>query len=85
MRRRTLIVLAVATAVGSTLLAASVPVALRPHAEGFGEVSMGLAAGAGAPLAGLLVALGGFAALSLAGMIVAATVMLVLAFARRAA
>ena len=57
---------------GSTLLAASVPPALRPRAEGLGEVSMGLAAGAGAPMAGAIVALGGFAALSAAGAIVAA-------------
>jgi MFS family permease len=73
---------------GSTLLADSVPAALRPHVEGVGEVCMGLAAGAGAPIAGLIVALGGFAALSLAGTVVAATAMtamLALALARRAA
>ena len=70
---------------GSALLAASVPAKLRPHAEGLGEVSMGLAAGAGAPIAGLIVALGGFAALSLAGAVVAAAAVLALTFAGRTA
>jgi hypothetical protein len=46
---------------------------------------MGLAAGTGAPIAGLVVALGGFAALSLAGTVVAATALITLAFTRRAA
>ena len=50
---------------GSALLAASVPAATRPRAEGYGEVAMGLAAGAGAPAAGLLLALGGFTPLCL--------------------
>jgi len=67
---------------GSALLSASVPAALRPRVEGIGEVSMGLAAGAGAPVAGVVVAFGGFAALSLAGALVAATGVLALAFAR---
>jgi MFS family permease len=52
---------------GSTMLAASVPAALRPRTEGIGEVAMGLAAGAGAPAAGLIVAFGDFTALALAG------------------
>jgi MFS family permease len=52
---------------GSTMLAASVPALLRPHAEGIGEIAMGLAAGAGAPVAGLIVAFGDFTALSVAG------------------
>jgi MFS family permease len=52
---------------GSTMLAASVPAALRPQTEGIGEVAMGLAAGAGAPIAGLVVALGDMTALSIAG------------------
>jgi MFS family permease len=52
---------------GSTMLAASVPAALRPQTEGIGEVAMGLAAGAGAPVAGLIVAFGDFTALSIAG------------------
>jgi hypothetical protein len=77
LRRRTLALLALATAIGSAglaaggtagaLLAASVPTKLRPHVEGLGEVFLGLAAGAGAPVAGLVVAFGGFAALTLAG------------------
>jgi MFS family permease len=51
----------------STMLAASVPPALRPQTEGIGEVAMGLAAGAGAPVAGLIVAFGEFTTLSIAG------------------
>jgi MFS family permease len=51
---------------GSTMLAASVPAELRPQTEGIGEVAMGLAAGAGAPVAGLIVAFGDFTTLSLA-------------------
>lgn len=41
---------------GSTLLASAVPQALRPHAEGLGEVVMGLAAAVAAPVAGLIAA-----------------------------
>jgi len=67
LRHRTLALLALSTAIGSAGLAASVPTRLRPHVEGLGEVSLGLAAGAGALIAGLVLALGGFAALSLAG------------------
>ena len=52
---------------------------MRPHVEGLGEVAMGLAAGAGAPIVGLTVALGGFAALSMAGTVA------ILAPARRVA
>lgn len=57
---------------GSVLLAASVSDALRPQVEGIGEGAMGLAAGLGAPLAGLLSLLGGFRALSLVGAATAA-------------
>jgi MFS family permease len=57
---------------GSTLLSASTTPRLRPHAEGIGEVAMGIAAGLGAPIAGVLVAAGGFASLWLAGAAVAA-------------
>jgi MFS family permease len=57
---------------GSTMLAASVPAFLRPQAEGIGEVAMGLAAGAGAPVAGLLVAYGDFTTLSIAAAITGA-------------
>ena len=67
---------------GSALLAASVPAPLRPRVEGIGEAAMGLAAAAGAPIAGVIVAFGGFATLSLAGSVVAATAVLALAFAR---
>jgi MFS family permease len=56
---------------GSTLLSASTTPSLRPHAEGIGEVAMGLAAGLGAPVAGVLVAAGGFASLWLGGAAVA--------------
>ena len=66
---------------GSALLACSVPEKLRPRAEGIGEVSMGLAAGTGAPVAGLVVAFGSFATLSMAGAVVAAAAALALAFA----
>jgi MFS family permease len=50
---------------GSTSLSASMTPRLRPHAEGIGEVAMGIAAGLGAPIAGVLVAAGGFSSLSL--------------------
>jgi MFS family permease len=56
---------------GSTLLSASTTPSLRPHAEGIGEVAMGLAAGLGAPIAGVLIAGGGFASMWLAGAAVA--------------
>ena len=46
---------------------------------------MGLAARTRAPIAGLVVALGGFAALSLARTLVAAVAILALFFVRRAA
>jgi MFS family permease len=59
---------------GSTMLAASVPAFLRPQTEGIGEVTMGLAAGAGAPIAGLLVAHGDFAVLSIAAAVTGALV-----------
>jgi MFS family permease len=60
---------------GSALLAASVPPALRPRSEAIGEASMGLAAAAGAPAAGILVALGGFTTLCLAGSAVGAALL----------
>jgi MFS family permease len=61
---------------GSTMLAASVPAALRPQTEGIGEVAMGLAAGAGAPIAGLIVAFGDIVALSIAGAVGGALVLI---------
>ncbi len=70
---------------GSTMLASSIPAPLRPHTEGLGEVAMGLAAGAGAPIAGIIVAFGGFTALSLVGVAVAAATILMMAFVRSAA
>jgi MFS family permease len=68
---------------GSTMLAGSVLVPLRPHAEGFGEVAMGLAAGAGAPIAGVIVAYGGFSALALVASGVAVATMLALGLVGR--
>ena len=59
---------------GSTLLSASTNPRLRPYAEGIGEVAMGVAAGIGAPLAGVLVAGGGFASLWISGAVVATVV-----------
>jgi len=66
---------------GSTMLVASVPPAVRPNAEAIGEVAMGLAAGAGAPIAGLMVAVGGFPTLSVASAAVGALVFAVLSIA----
>ncbi|HEY3199989.1 MAG TPA: MFS transporter, partial [Actinomycetes bacterium] len=63
---------------GSTMLVASVPPAVRPNAEGIGEVAMGLAAGAGAPIAGLMVAVGGFPTLAAASAAVSVLVFTVL-------
>jgi len=54
----------------STLLGTSVPSVLHPHMEGVGEVLMGCAAAIAAPAAGVLAALGGYRALSLAGAVV---------------
>lgn len=61
---------------GSTMLATSVPPSLRPQTEGIGEVTMGLAAGAGAPAAGIIVALSDIGALSLAGAVGGALMLL---------
>lgn len=63
---------------GSTMLVASVPPAVRQNAEGIGEVAMGLAAGAGAPIAGLMVAAGGLPTLSVASAAVSVLVFTVL-------
>jgi hypothetical protein len=51
---------------GSTLLIRAVPGQVRPHAEAIGEVGIGLAAAVAAPLAGVLVAVAGLAAVWLA-------------------
>jgi MFS family permease len=69
---------------GSTMLAASVPGHLRPQAEGIGEVAMGLAAGAGAPVAGLLVAYGSFTTLSIAVLVGGALMLAALRLGERA-
>lgn len=61
---------------GSVMLSASLPEAERPRAEGIGEVAMGLAAGAGAPLAGAVTALGGFPALAVAASVVSLVALL---------
>ena len=66
---------------GSTMLVASVTPAVRPNAEGIGEVAMGLAAGAGAPIAGVMVAVGGFATLSVASAAIGVLVFAVLSIA----
>jgi hypothetical protein len=65
------------------MLAGSVTASLRPQTEGIGEVTMGLAAGVGAPAAGLVVALGNFAALSLAGALVAVLLLAALLLGER--
>lgn len=57
---------------GSMLLAASVPPDLRPRTEGLGEVAMGVAAGVGAPIAGMVVSIGSLSTLLLSGAGVAA-------------
>jgi MFS family permease len=67
---------------GSTLLARSVDASLRVYVEGIGEVAMGVAAGVAAPLAGVIVALGGFSGLSWLVAIVA--LMMVASLAPRA-
>lgn len=59
---------------GSALLTASAPPDERLRAEGRGEVAMGLAAGGGAPVAGLVAASGGFPALLIGAAIVALVV-----------
>jgi MFS family permease len=70
---------------GSTMLAAAVPPALRPQTEGIGEVAMGLAAGAGAPIAGLIVAFGDFTTLSIAAAVGGALLFAALRLGARAA
>jgi MFS family permease len=56
---------------GSTLIARSAVPALRPYVEAVGEVAMGMAAAVAAPLAGAVIALGGFSAVSVAVVLVA--------------
>jgi MFS family permease len=62
------------TVVGaSTLITRAAPTHQRVHLEGLGEAAMGVAAAAAAPTAGAIVALGGFATLSLMGAGLSAT------------
>jgi MFS family permease len=63
---------------GSALLTASVPIDVRPQVEGVGEVAMGLAAAAAAPIAGVVLVAGSYAAYSLASAAVAAGALLVI-------
>ncbi|HLM09877.1 MAG TPA: MFS transporter [Thermoleophilaceae bacterium] len=51
---------------GSAFIAGSMDASLQTYVEGIGEAAMGAAAAVAAPMAGLVVALGGFAALSFA-------------------
>jgi MFS family permease len=67
---------------GSMMLADSLPHAQRPRAEGIGEVAMGIAAGVGAPLAGLVIAFSGFRTLVLAASAVSLTMLLPRLFVR---
>lgn len=57
---------------GSTMLTASAPASIRHRTEAVGEIAMGTAAAAGAPLAGVVADQGGFTSLSLAGALLAA-------------
>jgi MFS family permease len=63
---------------GSMLLAAAVPDSLRPHAEGIGEVVMGLAAAVAAPVAGVVVALRDYRAFLLVSAAIAVCVLVLL-------
>jgi MFS family permease len=66
----------------STLLTYSVPDPHRPHVEGLGEIAMGLAAGVAAPVAGLVAAVAGYPAFSLACLMLAAFALCIRAPAR---
>ncbi|MEH1128032.1 MFS transporter [Micromonospora sp. CPCC 206061] len=60
---------------GSVMVADSLSDAQRARAEGIGEVAMGTAAGVGAPLAGLVVAFGGFSTLVATASVVSLTML----------
>ncbi|MCW6006243.1 MFS transporter [Micromonospora sp. CPCC 205371] len=60
---------------GSVMVADSLSDAHRSRAEGIGEVAMGIAAGVGAPLAGLVVAFGGFPTLVATASVVSLTML----------
>jgi MFS family permease len=69
---------------GSTLLASAVPLAQRPRAEGAGELAMGFTAAGATAIAGPIVGLAGYAALTFAaGLAAAALVPLLVALRRR--
>jgi len=70
---------------GSTLLGATVPDALRPHVEGIGEVTQGIAAAVAAPVAGVVAAVDGYHAVLLAGAVIAVFVLLFLRYSIRPA
>jgi hypothetical protein len=59
---------------GSALLTAGVPVSERPRREGWGEVSMGVAAAGGGVAAGPVMAGGGYVTLAATGAIIAAVI-----------
>ena len=69
---------------GSTLIAGAVPVADRAGAQGASDLVMGLAAGGGGALAGLVVGTAGYSVLGLGAAVVAATIGLTAAFLRDA-
>jgi hypothetical protein len=56
-------------------------VQITPHIEGIGEVAMGVAAAIGAPVAGVIAAIGGIPTLSMTG---ASVALFVLAFVSQA-
>ena len=69
---------------GSTLIAGAVPVADRAGAQGASDLVMGLAAGGGGALAGLVVGTAGYSVLGLGAAVVAAAIGLTAAFLRDA-
>lgn len=68
---------------GSTLISGAVPVAERAGAQGASDLAMGLAAGGGGALAGVVVGQVGYAALGLGAAVVAVLIGLAAAFLRR--
>ncbi len=67
---------------GSTLISSAVPVAERAGAQGASDLAMGLAAGGGGALAGVVVGQVGYAALGLGAAVVAVLIGLAAAFLR---
>lgn len=70
---------------GSALLASSVPDALRPHAEGIGEVVLGVAAAVAAPTDSVIAAAYGYGAVLLLSVTLALTAVLTMAATGRKA